>query len=94
MKLVGRNFFDPSQASMLQHYRWVLDTFFWGFYAHLGTSLPLERNTTVDTALRSILGSGLGEFFFWGLTPVHTALQTALLRQHVAGKPGAFSGQL
>lgn len=25
MKLVGRNFFEPDQATVLQHYRWVLD---------------------------------------------------------------------
>lgn len=53
MKLVGRNFFDPSQASMLQHYRWVLGMFFGGFHADLGTSLSLERNTTLDTAPRA-----------------------------------------
>ncbi|KAK4808217.1 hypothetical protein QYF61_006802 [Mycteria americana] len=26
MKLVRRNFFEPAQATVLQHYRWVLDT--------------------------------------------------------------------
>lgn len=28
MKLVGRNFFEPAQATILQHYRWVLVTVF------------------------------------------------------------------
>lgn len=28
MNLVGRNFFEPAQATVIQHYRWVLDVVF------------------------------------------------------------------